>query len=175
MRSSWYAVHTLAGHEKKVRRLLERIAANEGLWEREIFEMLIPEEEVLRTREGRRTVTLRKVFPGYVLIRMNLTEETELFIKRIPGVTGFVSSGKKPVPMEDSEIQAIMTRLEESRERPHVPWQRGDSVRIVEGPFADFPGKIEEVIADRQKLKVLLTIFGRDTPVELDFTQVEKV
>lgn len=174
MPSSWYAVHTIAGHENKVERVLRRLAMSEGLWDREIFEILIPTEQTVQTRSGKREVRDRKVFPGYVLIRMHPTDEVMKLIRRTPGVTGFVSSGARPVPMDDSEIQAILRRIDESRERPRVPWQRGDSVRVVEGPFTDFPGKVEEVITERSKLKVLLTIFGRDTPVELDFSQVEK-
>ncbi|KAA0225226.1 MAG: Transcription termination/antitermination protein NusG [Fimbriimonadales bacterium] len=175
MPSSWYAVHTLAGHEDKVSRLIRRMAIEEGHWDRDIFEILIPKEKTVKTIRGKRIEADRKVFPGYVLIRMNPDDELFKFIKRTSGVTGFVSSGTRPVPMDEAEIQGIMSRIDESKERPHVPWQRGDSVRVLEGPFADFPGKVEEVLADRQKLKVLLTIFGRDTPVELDFTQVEKV
>lgn len=172
---SWYAVHTIAGHENKVERVLKRLAMSEGLWDRDIFEILIPTEQTVSTRSGKREERERKVFPGYVLIRMSLNDDVMKLIRRTPGVTGFVSSGQRPVPMTDEEIQNIMRRIDESREKPRVPWQRGDSVRVTEGPFADFPGKVEEVFPDRSKLKVLLTIFGRDTPVDLDFNQVEKV
>jgi transcriptional antiterminator NusG len=172
---SWYALHTIAGHENKVERYLRKMAITRGLWDRDIFEILIPTEQTVGTRAGKRETKERKVFPGYVLIRMSLNDDVMTLIRRAPGVTGFVSSGQKPVPMDDAEIQAILRRINESREKPRVPWQRGDSVRVVEGPFADFPGKVEVVITERSKLKVLLTIFGRDTPVELDFTQVEKV
>lgn len=175
MPAHWYAVHTIAGYENKVKQIIKRVAEKEGLWNKEIFEILIPTEQTLRTRGSKREIAERKVFPGYILLRMNLTEETERLVKRTYGVTGFVSSGTRPVPMDDKEIMGILKRIDESRERPTVPWQRGDTVRVVEGPFADFPGKVEEVIPERNKLKVLLTIFGRDTPVELDFTQVEKV
>lgn len=172
---SWYAVHTIAGHENKVERVLKRLAMSEGLWDRDIFEILIPTEQTVSTRSGKREERERKVFPGYVLIRMSLNDDVMKLIRRTPGVTGFVSSGQRPVPMTDEEIQNIMRRIDESREKPRVPWQRGDTVRVTEGPFADFPGKVEEVFPDRSKLKVLLTIFGRDTPVDLDFNQVEKV
>jgi transcriptional antiterminator NusG len=175
MSISWYAVHTIAGHENKVERVMKRLAISEGLWDREMFEILIPTEQTVSTRSGKKEERERKVFPGYVLIRMNLSEDVTKLIRRTPGVTGFVSSGQRPVPMTDEEIQTILRRIDESRERPRVPWQRGDTVRVVEGPFADFPGKVEEVQTDKSKLKVMLTIFGRDTPVELDFSQVEKV
>lgn len=172
---SWYAVHTIAGHENKVERVLRRLAISEGLWDRDIFEILIPTEQTFSTRSGKKEERERKVFPGYVLIRMSLSDDVMKLIRRTPGVTGFVSSGQRPVPMTDDEIQNIMRRIDESREKPRVPWQRGDSVRVTEGPFTDFPGKVEEVFPDRSKLKVLLTIFGRDTPVDLEFNQVEKV
>jgi transcriptional antiterminator NusG len=175
MPSQWYAVHTLAGHEQKVSRIIKQVAQSQGLWNTDIFEILIPTEEVLVTRDGKRTTSERKVFPGYILIRMNLTEDTERLVRRTPGVTGFVSSGRKPVPIDDKDVQGILNRIGESRKAPRVPWQKGDTVRVTEGPFTDFPGKVEEVLADKQKLKVLLTIFGRETPVELDFSQVEKV
>ncbi|MFN8139841.1 MAG: transcription termination/antitermination protein NusG [Fimbriimonadales bacterium] len=174
MALAWYAVHTIAGHENKVTQIIQRVAMKEGLWDREIMEILIPTEQTLRNRNGKREVAERKVFPGYILIRMNLTEESYRLVKKTSGVTGFVSSGTKPVAMRDDEVKAILERLNESREKPHIPWAAGDAVRVSEGPFQDFPGKVIEVIADKQKLRVLLTIFGRDTPVELDFSQVEK-
>ncbi len=175
MAGSWYAVHTIAGHEKKVRGLIERMADNQNLWQREIFEVLIPEEQSLTTRNGKRMELPRKVFPGYILIRMIYTDDSKNLIKRTSGVTGFLVSGTKPVPIPDEDVQAIMRRIEASKETPVIPWQRGDNVRVIEGAFADFPGKVEEVIADKQKLKVMLMIFGRDTSVELDFSSVEKV
>lgn len=174
MLSSWYAVHTIAGHENKVSQILKRRALVEGLWDREIFEILIPTEQAMQTRGEKRRVVERKVFPGYILVRMTLTSESQQLVKTTSGVTGFVSSGNRPVPMDDSEIQNIMHRLDESREKPKVAWHRGDTVRVAEGPFMDFTGKIEEVFPDREKVKVLITIFGRDTPVELDFQHVEK-
>lgn len=174
MLNSWYAIHTLSQHEQKVSRMLQRQAAVEGLWDREIFEILIPTEEGIRTRDGKRTSVEKKVFPGYILVRMILSDDSMHLVKRISGVTGFVSSGTKPVPIEDTEIQSILERIEKSRDRPRTAWVQGDTVRVIEGPFVDFTGKIEEVIPEREKLKVLITIFGRDTPVELDFDNVEK-
>lgn len=175
MAASWYAVHTIAGHENKVSQIIQRVAMKEGLWDREIFEILIPTEQTLRNRGGKREVAERKVFPGYILIRMTMTEDSYRLVKKTSGVTGFVSSGTKPVAMRDEEVQAILNRLDESRDTPRVPWNTGDTVRVSEGPFQDFPGKVIEVVAEKQKMKVLLTIFGRDTPVELDFAQVEKM
>ncbi len=175
MPKSWYAVHTIAGHENKVRDVLTRRAQVEGVWNFDIFQILIPTEKELQTRAGRRVTVDKKVFPGYILVQMALTDDTYKLVKSTSGVTGFVQSGNKPVPLEEYEVRRILTNLETSKEAPKVHWEKGDAIRVVEGPFSDFSGKIEEVNADREKLKVLINIFGRDTPVELDFTQVEKL
>ena len=175
MPKSWYAVHTIAGHENKVRDVLTRRAQVEGFWESDIYEVLIPTEQELTTRGGKRVIVDRKVFPGYILVQMSLTDDTYKLVKSTSGVTGFVQSGNKPVPLEEYEVKRILQNLEHSKEAPKVAWTKGDAIRVVEGPFSDFSGKIEEVNSDREKLKVLINIFGRDTPVELDFAQVEKL
>lgn len=175
MPKTWYAVHTIAGHENKVKDVLTRRAQVEGLWNLDIYEVLIPTERELTTRAGKRVERDRKVFPGYILIQMSMTEDAFKLVKSTSGVTGFVQSGNKPVPLEEYEVRRIMTNLESSQEVPKVSWQKNDTVRVIEGPFSDFVGKVEEVLADREKLKVLINIFGRDTPVELEFTAVEKM
>ena len=175
MPRSWYAVHTIAGHEGKVKDVLTRRAQVEGLWNLDIFEILIPTEREMTTRNGKRYEMDRKVFPGYILVQMNLTDEGFKLVKSTSGVTGFVQSGNKPVPLEEYEVRRILSNLETSKEAPKISWSKGDAIRVVEGPFSDFSGKIEEVNSDREKLKVLINIFGRDTPVELEFTQVEKL
>ena len=175
MPRSWYAVHTIAGHENKVKDVLTRRAQVEGLWNLDIFEILIPTEREMTTRNGKRYEMDRKDFPGYILVQMSLTDDSFKLVKSTSGVTGFVQSGNKPVPLEEYEVRRIMTNLESSKEAPKASWNKGDAIRVIEGPFSDFSGKIEEVNADREKLKVLINIFGRDTPVELDFTQVEKL
>lgn len=175
MPKAWYAVHTIAGHENKVKDVLTRRAQVEGFWGLDIHEILIPTEREMQTRNGKRYEMDRKVFPGYILVQMSLTDDVYKLVKSTSGVTGFVQSGNKPVPLEEYEVRRIMTNLEASKETPKVNWNKGDAIRVVEGPFSDFSGKIEEVNADREKLKVLINIFGRDTPVELDFTQVEKL
>jgi len=175
MPKAWYAVHTIAGHENKVRDVLTRRAQVEGMWDIDIYQILIPTEREMQTRNGKRYEMDRKVFPGYILVQMQMTEDTFKLVKSTSGVTGFVQSGNKPVPLEEYEVRRIMTNLEASKETPKVNWNKGDAIRVVEGPFSDFTGKIEEVNADREKLRVLINIFGRDTPVELDFTQVEKL
>lgn len=175
MPRSWYAVHTIAGHENKVKDVLTRRAQVEGLWNFDVFEILIPTEREMTTRNGKRYEMDRKVFPGYILVQMNLTDEAFKLVKSTSGVTGFVQSGNKPVPLEEYEVRRILTNLEASKEAPKVSWNKGDAIRVVEGPFSDFTGKIEEVNSEKEKLKVLINIFGRDTPVELDFSQVEKL
>lgn len=175
MAKAWYAVHTIAGHENKVRDVLTRRAQVEGFWDQDLFQILIPTEQELSTRSGKRVLVDKKVFPGYILVQMNLTDDVFKLVKSTSGVTGFVSSGNRPVPLEDHEVRRIMTNLETSKEQPKVAYNKGDIIRVIEGPFVDYTGKIEEVNADREKLKVLINIFGRETPVELDFTQVEKM
>jgi transcriptional antiterminator NusG len=175
MPKSWYAVHTIAGHENKVRDVLTRRAQVEGLWDYDIYEILIPTEKELHTRNGKRVEKDRKVFPGYILVNMMLSDEAFKLVKSTSGVTGFVQSGNKPIPLEEYEVRRIMSNLEASQEAPKVAWNKGENVRVIEGPFSDFTGKIEEVVPDKEKLKVLINIFGRDTSVEMDFNQVEKL
>ena len=175
MAKAWYAVHTIAGHENKVRGVMTRRAEVEGLWEREIYQILIPTEQELTTRGGKRMLVDRKVFPGYILVQMNMTDDTFKLVKSTSGVTGFVQSGNKPVPLEDYEVKRIMQNLETSKEAPKVAYSKNDVIRVVEGPFSDYTGKIEEVSSDKEKMKVMINIFGRETPVELDFAQVEKM
>lgn len=175
MPKSWYAVHTIAGHENKVRDVLTRRAQVEGFWDTDIYQILIPTEREMHTKNNKRYERDRKVFPGYILVQMSLTDDTFKLVKSTSGVTGFVQSGNKPVPLEEYEVRRIMTNLEASKEAPKVSWQKADTIRVVEGPFSEFTGKIEEVNTEKEKLKVLINIFGRDTPVELDFNQVEKL
>ena len=175
MARAWYAVHTIAGHENKVRELLKRRAEIEKAWNFDVFDILIPTEQELTTRAGKRVLRDKKVFPGYILVQMNLTDDTFKLVKNTSGVTGFVSSGSRPIPLEDYEVKRILTNLESSKEAPKVAFTKADVIRVIEGPFADYTGKIEEINPEREKIKVLISIFGRDTPVELDFTQVEKM
>jgi transcriptional antiterminator NusG len=172
---AWYAVHTIAGHENKVRDVLTRRAMVEGYWDYDVFQILIPTEQELTTRAGKRVLVDRKVFPGYILVQMNLTDDVYKLVKSTSGVTGFVQSGNKPLPLEDYEVKRIMKNLESSQEAPKVAFNRADIIRVIEGPFSDYTGKVEEVHADKEMLKVLINIFGRETPVELEFTQVERM
>mgnify|MGYP001809621350 CR=1 FL=1 len=174
MARAWYAVHTISGHENKVREMLTKRAQIEGVWGIDIIEILIPTEKEVATRNGKRYEVDRKVFPGYILVQMDLTDETFKVVKGTSGVTGFVSSGNRPVPLEEYEVRRIMNNLAQSQEAPKVAFAKADIVRVSEGPFLDYTGRVEEVNAEREKLKVMISIFGRDTPVELDFSQVEK-
>lgn len=175
MPKSWYAVHTIAGHENKVKDVLTRRAQVQHLWNVDIDDVLIPTEQESAMRAGKRTVVKKKVFPGYILVKMVLTDEAFKLVKSTSGVTGFVQSGNRPVPLEDYEVQRILRNLESSETTPKVSWEKGETIRVVDGPFVDYSGKIEEVNAERERLKVLINIFGRDTPVELEFNQVEKL
>jgi len=174
MAKAWYAVHTYSGHENKVKTNIERRAESLGLKDR-IARILVPVEEETRSRNGKRQTIKRKVFPGYVLIEMDLNDQTWYLVKNTIGVTGFVSSGNKPVPLQDKEVREIIEALESDTRKVTPQWQKGEVVRVVAGPFAEFNGTIEDVNADKEKVRVLISIFGRDTPVELEFTQVEKV
>lgn len=171
---AWYAVHTYSGHENKVKTNIERRAESLGLREM-IARILVPVEEELRNRNGRRTSIKRKVFPGYVLIEMDLNDQTWYLVKNTIGVTGFVSSGNKPVPLQAREIANILESLEDGTRKAKPSWQKGEVVRVNGGPFADFTGTVEEINTDKEKAKVLISIFGRDTPVELSFAEIERV
>lgn len=170
---AWYAVHTYSGHENKVKTNIERRAESLGLKDK-ISRIVVPVEEETRTRNGRRATIKRKVFPGYVLIEMELDDQTWYLVKNTIGVTGFVSSGNKPVPLQQKDVERVLAALEGGVQI--LPqWKRGDVIRVTMGPLADFNGTIEEVQPDKQKVKVLMSIFGRDTPVELGFNEIERV
>jgi len=170
----WYAVHTYSGHENKVKATIERRTESMNLKDK-IFRILVPTESELRTRAGKRQEVQRKVFPGYVLIEMVLDENTWYLVKSTTGVTGFVSSGNKPVPLQNKEVQDILDAIEAPDRKQKVKWSKDEVVRVVSGPFTDFTGKIEEVNVQKGKIKVLISIFGRDTPVELNYSQVERL
>ena len=176
MERHWYAVHTYSGHENKVKTNIERRAQSLGLQEK-IARIVVPTEEELRVRGGKRTSVRRKIFPGYVLIEMVLDDATWYLVKNTTGVTGFVSSGSgnKPARLTVEEVNNILQTVEQSVAQPKVRWNKGENVRVLTGPFADLTGKIEDVNLDKEKLRVMIELFGRDTPVELEFTQVEKM
>ena len=170
----WYIVHTYSGHENKARlTLLERVR-NNGLTD--FFgQVLVPTESVMEVKAGQRRTTTRKFFPGYMFVQMALDDRTFSLVKNTPKITGFLG-GNKPTPVPESQITGLQTNIAEGKTKPkaRVVFEAGDKVRVVEGPFANFSATVEEVKPDKQKVKVLVSIFGRSTPVELDFTQVEK-
>ncbi len=174
MRRAWYVVRTLVGHESKVKLAIEKRAQAKGMSDR-ILQVLIPTEQEVRTKGGEKKTVTRKVFPGYVLVEMMLDDETWTLVRTTPGVTGFVESGGKPVPLTPEEVEEIQRSILESKERPRIAFSPGDTVRVIEGAFADFTGKVEQVEPERSKVKILINIFGRETPVELEVDQVEKI
>jgi transcriptional antiterminator NusG len=171
----WYIVHTYSGFEAKVKESLEQRVDVLGMG-KEIDEILIPTEEVVEVREGRKTRSKRKFFPGYVLVKMIMSDAAWHVVKNTPKVTGFVGTGNKPVPLREDEVQRIVNEIVVAAEKPKPKFEFsiGETVRIVDGPFSNFTGEVEEVNEDRSTLKVMVTIFGRATPVELEFLQVEK-
>jgi transcriptional antiterminator NusG len=175
MAKQWYIIHTYSGFEKKVKESLEGRVAAFGLGER-IGRVLIPTEDVVEVRGGKKVVSTRMFYPGYVLVEMEMDDDTWHVVRSTPRVTGFVGSGLTPSPLSEAEVDGIINRVATSADRPKpkVIFERNEQVRIVDGPFATFTGVVEEVNADRSTLKVSVTIFGRSTPVELDFAQVEK-
>jgi transcriptional antiterminator NusG len=176
----WFVVHTYAGYENKVKQNLASRVRSMNVEER-IFEVVIPMEDVIEFKNGRKVVVQKKVWPGYLLIRMGLDDESWYVVRNTPGVTGFVGSGAKPTPLSRKEVEETLGvggKVEgspEKKARPRLEYEEGEQVRVVAGPFADFNGAISEIDVDRSKLKVLVNIFGRETPVELEFGQVAKL
>ena len=173
---NWYIVHTYSGFENKVKESLEQRVHSFGL-ENEIGEILIPTEEIIEKRSGREVKSARRFFPGYILVEMNMSDNAWHVVKNTPKVTGFVGAGVKPTPLSKEEVEQILDQVKEAAEKPKPKYmfEKGEQVRINEGPFTSFNGIVDEVNVDKNTLKVMVTIFGRSTPVELDFLQVEKI
>ncbi len=172
----WYIIHTYSGFEQKVKESLRQRA--EALhMEEAIGDILIPMEEVVEMRDGRKVVSSKKFFPGYILVNMEMSDQAWHVVKNTPKVTGFVGSGNTPTPLSQEEVDRIISQVVVSQEKPKPKFifKEGEHVRIIDGPFSNFTGSVEEVNPDKNTLKVMVTIFGRSTPVELDFLQVEKV
>ncbi|MBE3583642.1 MAG: transcription termination/antitermination protein NusG [Limnochordaceae bacterium] len=170
----WYVVHTYSGYENKVKTNLEHRINSMNMGER-IFDILVPTEEELDFREGKKKIVKKKVFPGYVLVRMVLDDDSWYVVRNTPGVTGFVSSGTKPLPLSDADVEKILQRTTATEAGPKVAYEVGERVKVISGPFVNFDGRIEQVNVERGKLKVVVSMFGRETPVELGFDQVEKI
>jgi len=172
----WYAIHTYSGHENKVKTNLEKAIHSAGL-EEQFGQILVMTEEVVEMKDGKRKTSKRKTFPSYVMVEMDLNNETRHLVQNVPGVTRFVGSGQREVPLKESEVRRLLGQVETSKSRPTptVTFRVGDSVRITDGPFSAFTGVVDEVNNERGKVKVMVSIFGRATPVELDFLQVQPV
>jgi transcriptional antiterminator NusG len=175
MAKQWYIIHTYSGFEKKVKESLESRVAAFGL-EDKIGQVMIPTEDVVEVRGGKKVVSPRMFYPGYVLVEMEMDDYTWHVVRNTPRVTGFVGSGQTPSPLTEEEVQNILHRAATptDKPKPKLTFERNENVKIVDGPFANFTGIVEDVNPDRSTLKVSVTIFGRSTPVELDFAQVEK-
>ncbi len=169
----WYIVHTYSGYEERVQKALEqRIKFMDA--EDKIFKIEIPKEEEIEIRGGQRRTVAKKVFPGYVLVQMQMDDDSWNVVRNTPGITGFVGSGNKPTPLSEAEVNAILKRAEGSPQ-VKVGFRKGENVRVVDGPFTDFVGVVDEINVAKGKVKVMLTLFGRETSVELDFLQVQRL
>jgi len=171
---AWYVIHCYSGYENKVRHNLEQRIETMGMKDA-IFDVVIPTQEEIEVRDGKRRSIERHVFPGYVLINMKLDEESWYVVRNTPGVTGFVGMGNDPSPLPSQEVAQILKRMEAEAPTIKVTYKAGEKVRIIDGPFNDFHGTVDEIDMDRSKVRIMVNFFGRSTPVELDFLQVEKV
>ena len=170
----WYVIHTYSGYENKVKANLEHRIQSMDMGDK-IFQVLVPTEEEIEIKNGKRQAVERKVFPGYVLVEMNMGDDSWYVVRNTPGVTSFVGSGNKPTPLTDPEVKQILRQIKMDAPKYKVAFTKGEAVRVVDGPFTDLHGVVDEVNPERNKVKVLVSIFGRETRVELDFLQIEKL
>ena len=176
MNMRWYAVQAFSGYEKSVLRSLEERIARSGM-EDKFGQILVPVEEVIEMKGGQKAISERKLYPGYVMVQMEMTDDTWHLVKSTPRVTGFIGgTAQKPTPIRDKEVEIILQRMDDSKNNPtqKLTFEKGESVRVIDGPFKDFSGTVEDINYEKSKLRVSVTIFGRATPVELEFNQVEK-
>jgi transcriptional antiterminator NusG len=173
--AAWYVVHSYSGYENKVKKNLEQRIESMGMQDK-IFGVVVPTEEEVELRDGQRHITERRIYPGYILVHMIMTDESWYVVRNTPDVTGFVSGeGSKPTPLRDDEVEKIMKRMEAEAPKIKVSFRTGEKVRIIEGPFEDFMGTVDDINTEKGKVRVLVSFFGRETPIELDFLQVERV
>ena len=173
-RKSWFVIHTYSGYEERVKRNLEqRIKFMDSA--DEISQIIIPTEEEIEVKNGQRRNVSKKILPGYVLVQMRMSDQSWNIVRNTPGVTGFVGSGSKPVPLQEEEVNQILKQMAAEAPKVKVGFRKGQSVRVTDGPFIDFVGVVDDISLQKGKVKVLLSLFGRETPVELDFLQVEKL
>jgi transcriptional antiterminator NusG len=171
---AWFVIHCYSGYEKKVKHNLEQRIETMGM-ANQIFQVVVPTEDEIEVKEGKRRTIERRVFPGYILVQMIMNDDSWYVVRNTPGVTGFVGMGNKPTPLRQEEVTNIIKRMEAEAPKVKVTFKPGQKVRIIDGPFNDFLGIVDEIDMDRAKARVMVSFFGRDTPVELDFLQVEKV
>ena len=171
---SWFVVHTYSGYEERVKKNLEQRIKYMDSGD-EISQVIIPTEVEIEVKNGQRRNVDKKILPGYILVQMKLSDQSWNKVRNTPGVTGFVGSGSKPTPLEEGEVSQILKQMEAEAPRVRVGFRKGQSVRVTNGPFIDFVGVVDEISMEKGKVKVLLSLFGRETPVELDFLQVEKL
>lgn len=173
---AWYAIHTYSGYENKVKSHLEARIASMDMRDK-IFRVIVPMEEEVEIKQGQRRTVQRKVFPGYVLVEMIMSDEAWYVVRNTPGVTSFVGSGTRPVPLHENEIKSILKQVTKETDKPKakISFSKGQSVRVIDGPFTEFIGTVSDINMDRNKVTVLVSFFGRETPVVLDFLQVEKI
>lgn len=174
MREKWYVIHSYAGYENKVKLNLEKRISSMNM-EDKIFEIFIPTEDVIEIQNGSKAVVQKRIFPGYVLVKMILDDDSWYVVRNTPGVTGFVGSGAKPTPLSSKEVEKIIRRSTLEKPKPTTEFEVGQAVKVGSGPLANFDGIISEINLDQGKLKVLVSIFGRQTPVELSFSQISKI
>ena len=174
MEKQWFAIHTYSGYENKVKDNLEKRAESMNI-EDYIFRVLVPMEDEIQIKDGRKKIIQRKVFPGYVLVEMIMTDHSWYVVRNTSGVTGFVGAGNKPVPLQEHEVNALLQQMGVIENKFKVQFSVGENVRIKEGPFENLVGSVDEIYADKGKMKVSVSMFGRETPVEVEFSQVEKV
>jgi transcriptional antiterminator NusG len=174
MEKYWYVIHTYSGYENKVKANLERRVESMGM-EDKIFRVLVPTEEELEIRDGKRKITKKKIFPGYVIVEMILTDDSWYVVRNTPGVTGFVGSGSKPIPLQEKETHLILHQMGFEEPRTKIDFELGEPVKVIRGPFENFSGIIDEITPEKGKIRVIVSMFGRETPVELDYHQVEKL
>ncbi len=171
---AWYVIHCYSGYENKVKHNLEQRIETMRMQD-QIFQVVVPTEDEMEVRDGKRRTIERRIFPGYILVQMALSDDSWYVVRNTPGVTGFVGMGNEPTPLRSEEVQAIMKRMEAEAPKIKVTFKSGQKVRIIDGPFNEFIGLVDEIDMGRAKVRVLVSFFGRETPVELDFLQVEKI
>ncbi|MEO0128978.1 MAG: transcription termination/antitermination protein NusG [candidate division WOR-3 bacterium] len=171
---NWYVVHTLTGHEQKVKRILERIIKEQGM-ENNFGKIIIPVENLIKIKKGKKVMEERRLYPGYIVIEMEPTNEALKLVNSVPGVTHFLGTRNKPIPLGEDEVNALLAQVEESKKKivTKIPFTKGERVTVIDGPFTDFVGTVEEIYPEREKVKVMVVIFGRPTPIELGFHQLK--